>query len=436
MSISFNSTPNPGNPVATQSLFPNWLLNPIGSEYAADRGYDTTMHIQRDVFESIVDSIPAEFAIFPLMFSKPVVKRPLDEFTWTERLWPRPLLTANAGVGGGATQTIVLTAGGVGGVVVNDQIVYEDNTHGIVTVVNMGANSITVIPLNGAPNLPAVVAGDTFTIHNAPIADGMATPIHFDRMTTVAYTNYISLGKRNKRWTTMTALKYKNAGTTDYFEKDAREINELSMQDMFAMFINGVKGEATITPIAGTGLTAGSFNGKTNWGLFPFMQANGAQHATSTPATIEADFETLAFSTNYQTPNSPRIILGSPRALYAVSKYLKDPIRFSPNDRIFDLNLYEYKFGEMRFVPMSCPLFERRSNLFPPSFENRLIILDPNKIDYVCMEGYEPMAMGNTGSMHVSQGGYNDFIDYWLQYMVSMMMHTVDGSFWIDLTNL
>lgn len=433
-SISFNATPNVANPAATQSLFPDWLVNPIGSEYAAQYGRDTTLHLQRAIFSNIVDAIPAQFSVFKLLFQKPYEYVADDVFTWTERLFPRPLLRANAGVAGGATQNIVLTTNNV--VVVNDVIVYPDNTHGIVTAVNNATNTITVAPFNGAANLPAVNANDLFVIESASIADGMDSFVHFDRMTTVNYTNYIGRGQRNRRWTTMTAQKYKNNGTTNYFEKDAKELMELAMQDMFARFINGQKGEHNITVPAGAGLTAGTFIAKSNWGIFPFMQQNGAMRATSSPATLEADFKQLAFNSNYKNVNVPRFILGTDRALHAMSSFMKDPVRYTPSDKAYDLDLDVYKIGTMRFIPMVIPMFEARSFMFPAAFENRLLVLDLDSITPVCMRGFEPMMIRNTGSQHKSNGGYNDFIDYFIEYMISMKMENVDGNFYIDLINI
>lgn len=433
-STSFNATPNPSNPAATQSLYPDWLLNPIGSEYAAQFGRPSTIHLQQAIFRTIVDKIPAQFAMFKILFNKSPEYVSDDVFTWTERLWPRPLLRASAGVGGGATQAIVLTTNNVA--VVNDIIVYPDNTHGVITAVNNATNTVTVAPFNGAANLPAVVAGDTFVIESAKIADGMNDRAHYDRMTTVKYTNYIGMGQRNKRWTTMTAQKYKNNGTTDYFEKDAKELMELSMQDMFAIFINGQKGEVPVSPIADAALTAGTFMAKSSWGVFPFMQQNGAMHATSSPATLEADFTALAFNSNYKNVNAPRFILGTDKALHAMSTFMKDPVRYTPSDKTYDLDLDVYKIGTMRFIPMVVPLFEARSYMFPAAFENRLMVLDLDSIVPVCMTGYEPMFVYNTGSQHKHNGGDNDYIDYAIQYMTSMKMVNVDGNFWIDLINI
>ena len=50
--------------------------------------------------------------------------------------------------------------------------------------------------------------------------------------------------------------------------------------------------------------------------------------------------------------------------------------RYTPSDRLADLNLYEYKIGDMRFVPVAVELFKEVA-CFPADFKNRIFVLDP-----------------------------------------------------------
>ncbi len=432
---SYTATPNPVNPAATQALFPNWLANPIGSDYAANYSYDQTVHLKRSVNATIVQNFPAQYNIFRIIFSKPVIYKPLDEWTWTEQNWPRAAITSTGIVAGGATQAIVVQAGQTAHVVPNDLVYYPDDTTGIVTSVDAATSTINVAAPTGG-TLTALVANDMVIAGPPVIADGQNFGSHYDRAVTVQYSNYIMMGERRNRWTTMTALKYKNAGNTDYFEKDMKLKQDLAYQDVFQQFFNGQKGEVSVTAPAGTGLTGGTYKAKLSWGVFPFMQANGAQHTTTTLSTIEADFRTLAFNTNYKNVNVPRFILGTDKALAALDQVLKNPIRYNPSDEIYNMGLKEYELGTMRFVKMVCPLFETRANLFPKSWENRLLILDLDTIDPVCMEGYQMFEHGNTSTQYIGNGGPNDYIDYWIRYMVSMQMTNVDSSFYIDILGI
>jgi hypothetical protein len=434
-SQSYNATPNVVNPAATQGLFPLWLTNPIGSQYAAQYGYDTTLHLNRVVHETITKSIPAQFGVIKMFFDKTPEYVNSDEHTWTEKLWSRPLLRVQVGAGAGSPSTITLTAGGAAEVEVNQVVVLPNNTHALVTAKNLGAGTITLSAFNGAGNLPVIGAGDVIIVQAQPIADGQNFFSGYSRIRTINYTNFITRGQRNKRWTTDTALKYQHSGKTNFFDLDLEELMELAMQDVMSLFINGQKGEITVTPQADAALTAGGYQAKMNWGMFPFMQQNGAMWAVSSPATLEADFKELAFNTNYKNVNVPRFILGTDRALNLLSTIWKDPVRYAPNDTIASLDLTQYSIGTMKFIPVVVPLFEERSGMFPAAFANRLIVVDFDSIKPVVMKGTEPLKAQNTGNQHKHYGGYNDFIDYYVEYRVGMEFRTVAGSFWIDLIN-
>ncbi len=429
---NFTPTPSQVQPSAGQAPNGSWLLNPQGSPYAGQYNYNQSLLIKREIQKAIYDAIPAQFKVMRLLLARPMIYKSDDVFTYLERTWHRTALKASAGVGGGATQSIVLTAGGTSNVSINDEIVYPDNTHGIVTSVVPATSTITVAAQTGEV-LPAVSAGDLFVIQDAVIADGLNFFSNYSRMTFVERTNYIQLFRRNKRWTRMEIQKHKNAGNTDYYEKDMNELMEIIYNDAFATFINGKKGEFSIT-VPGTSTSAG--RAKTADGIFPMLQRAGVQHASSSPSTLVSDFKQLAFSTNYKNPDNPRFIIGTNKVLHELSKAWKDPIRYAPNDTIAALDLEMYKFGSMKYVPMSCELFRQVSYLFPADFENRLLVLDLEAINPVCMQGYEAFEMETTDVNNVKNGGYNDFIDWTVQGMISCQVNNPDGHFYIDVTSL
>lgn len=436
MSNSYVATPSAVNPAAVYGLYPSWLLNPIGSDYAAQYGYTSTNQIAQVIQETIIDSIPKQWSALKVFLGKDAKYKGNKEYTWVEKLWQRPVLYAAAGTGAAASQTITLTSGGSGHIVINDLITYPNNNQGIVTAVSTTANTMTVACLNGAPNLPAVSTNDRFTITAAPISDGHNSFIHYDRSTTVEYTNWMLRGQRNKKWDTVTAQIWKNQGITDYFEKDAADLMQECYRDMFIVYMNGTKGEMDITVPAGTGLTAGTFKARMGDGVFPFMQKYGAMHATSSPATLEADFKTLAFATNYESVGATRIVMGTDRVLHMLSTIWKDPVRYAPNDTIASLDLSEYKFGTMRFVPVVVPQFELGTGMFPEAFSKRLIVLNPDTIYPTGLQGFQTITAGHTGDQLKGNGGYNDYIDYWCEYWVGLQMTTVGSSFYIDMTTI
>jgi hypothetical protein len=432
--FSYTPTPNIANPSAVQAPFAGWLSNAFGSEFAGLYGYPETIHLNRVVSQKIIENFPAQYNLFRLVYSKPIEYKNSDEWSWTEKSWIRPLiLTAStASVVAGTTQVIPLTAGGSSMTTINDLVTYPDNTKGNVIGVDLTANTITVSAKTGS-TLPAISGTVRLTIGSPIIADGMNDFYHFDRQVTSTFTNYVMRGQRNKRWTRTDLLKYMNSATTDFLEKDTKEQMMFAQQDVFFQFMNGDKGQFKLVTTSGGSQV---YPAKSNWGVFPFMKYNGSQHCASSPSTILSDFKTIAFNTNYKNVDVPRFIVGTDKSLDTLSSILKNPIRYNPNDMVFNMNLEEYKIGSMKFVPMSMPLFEQRSQMFPASFENMLMVLDIESIKPVCMKGLEPFMVRDTAHLSKEQGGREDYIDWFIEYNISMEMNNSDGSYWVDLIGI
>jgi len=427
---AYVAVPSPVQPTNVQSPAP-WNLNADGSEYAAAYGYDTTSLIKRAIAEAIYDAVPAKYKALRLLFDRPIDYEASDVFTYMEKTFGRTALRdSGGGVAGGATQTITLTTGGGKNVTMNKIIVYPNNRKGIVTGVT--GDQITVKRFNGESNLPTVNAGDYFSIQGSVIADGMNFLTHYDRMSKIERFNYVQLMHRDKRWTRKEMQKFANLGTTNYFELDKKEQMDLLLGDMFASFWNGQRGEVDVT-VPGT---ANVYKAMTMGGLFPLMVAAGCANATGvTEATLQAAFENLAFQTDYKSEGGVRFIFAQNSLLYALSKAWKETgIRYTPNDKIGDLNLMEYRIGDMRFVPVATELFKELS-MFPADFKNRILVLDLDTIKPVCMRGYEPIEMGQTSPKGVN-GSINDYTEWWIQGMLSLKFNNPLSSFYIDTVGI
>ena len=419
-------------PTSAQSPFNNQNLNPQGSNYAdAVNNYEETLLIQRAIVRDIIDATPQKYKLLRLFFDKPVDFQNLDEFSYLEKTFGRTALIAGNSPASASTQHIELTT--TGNITENKIIVYPDNTHAIVKTVTLsgGVDHIDVIPVNGGANLPTVTAGDVFAIQGGLIADGMNFFMHFDRMSTIERYNYVMLLQRDKRWTRMEMQKHLNAGITNYLDMDKKEQAELLYQDMFISFLNGVRGEFNIT-VPGT---ANVYKAKSMGGVFPMMVAAGSAHTDSTPATLLSDFESLAFATDYKSEGGVRLILGTPKALYNFDKLWKEPgIAYTPNDQFADLNLKEYRIGDMRFVKMPMQVFQEPS-MFPASWANRILVLDMDTIQPVCMRGYMPIELGETPDKK-SGGSREDFKEWWMQACLSLRFNNPLSSFYMDIAGL
>ena len=430
---SYIATPNPTQPNLVQSPAP-WNLNAIGDEYATAYSRDTTSLIRRAIAFAIYDAVPAKYKVMRLLFDKPVRYVASDVFTYMEKTFGRTVLqhiTSDV-VATGSTQSIELTSGGAANVTKNKIIVYPTNRKAVVTSVDTGTDIITVKILNGQANLPALSGDEYFAIQTSVIADGQNFLTHYDRMKKVERYNYLQLMHRDKRWTRKEMQKFANLQTTNYMDLDKKEQLDLLLQDMFASLWNGERAEADVTNPEGSGV----YKAKTMGGIYPLMVSAGSSNSTGVTASqLKDTFETLAFATNYKAAGATRFIFGVDQLLYELSKEYKETgMRYKPNDKIADLNLMEYRIGDMRFVPVSTELF-RESSLFPVTWSRRIFILDLDTIQPVCMTGYEPIEMGQTAPMGVS-GSINDYTEWWIQGMLSLQFNNPLSSFYIDTTGI
>ena len=112
----------------------------------------------------------------------------------------------------------------------------------------------------------------------------------------------------------------------------------------------------------------------------------------------------------------------------------EDGIYYSPNDKIADLNLMQYNIGDMKFVKVPMQVFQE-SSMFPISWANRIIVLDMDTIQPVCMRGYLPIEMGETPDK-ATGGAREDYKEWWMQACLSLMFNNPLSSFYIDITGL
>jgi hypothetical protein len=428
---TYHAVPSPVEPTLAQSPT-SANLNPVGDEYSSEtsRTASETDLIKRDIAYAIFDAVPAKYKIFRLLFDKPVEFVGNDVFTYMEKTFGRTALKASAITAGGATVAITVPTPTGNNVTENTIIVFPDNTKAV--VISQTATLVTVGPLTGKGNLPAVAVNDYFSIQGPVIADGLNYLSHFDRMSKVERYNYVQLMERDKRWTRMEQQKFANLGVTNYFDLDKQEQMQLLLQDMFCAFWNGERGEAQIQIHGAATYTYG----KTMGGIYPLMVAAGCATSSGvTAATLKEVFEALAFQTDYKSEGGVRFIFAQNALLYELSKAWKEiGTRYTPNDKIADLNLNEYRIGDMRFVPVATELFKEIS-MFPATWKSRIFVLDLDTISPVCMTGYQPIETGQT-SPKGQNGSVQDWTDWWLQGMLSIKFNNPLSSFYIDTTGI
>lgn len=417
-------TPGIGN-----APFGNVNTNPQASNYGLQSGYSAqeSILIAKAIKEAIFDAAPEQYNALKLVFEKDFEEYNNDEFEYLENTFGRSALEANstataqAAVAGAVqTQTFALTAATITHVGIDELIIYPDGSRGIVRVVS--GNNVTVESYTSL-GLPAVAVGDIFSIQSTVYGDGMDTFSNYERLETITRYNYIQQFLRACRWGRVELLKYQNSGTTDFLDKDKKEKMRQLRTDLFNSFFNGVRGEVRLA----NGLPA-----KTMGGIYPTMVAAGSMTAQPTIAGLRSAFETLAFKTNYKKEGGTRMIYATDEMLYEISKIFKDPgLRYTPSDTVANMNLFEYKIGTMRFVPVPCELFKEQS-CFTKDWNRKVLVIDQETIAPVKMKGLPSMFSGTTLDKG-SNGTREGFKDWYTEANLSLRFNNPLGSFWLDV---
>lgn len=421
-----NKTYAPG---AGNSPFGNLPANPQSANYITDSGYSATgtILLRKAIEEAIYSAVPQQYYALKLLFQKQFKDVLSDEFEYLEKTFGRTPLTVtttasavSASAGAEVTQVIPMSSDSITRIAINDIICYPDGTKAIVR--SFSGNNVTVAS-NTSVGLPAIAATDVFSIGGPLMGDGDNAFYHFDRMQTVTRYNYVQTNMtRVSRWANIELIKYKNLGTTDYLEKNKAETMEQLRTDLFVTLFNGTKGEFK---------TSSTIPAKTTGGIFPSMVAAGSMSGNPTTASLVSQFKTLAFKTNYKQEGGTRMIYGTPELLHELSGAFKDPgLRYAPNDSISSMDLKQYEFGGMKFVPVPCQLFNEQS-CFPATWQRKLLILDQETIQPVKLKGLPAFDSGST--LDLQQGSRDDFKDWWVKANIGVQFNNPLASFTLDV---
>jgi len=420
---------NTYTPGAGNSPFGNLQANPESANYITDSGYGATGQnlLRKAIKEAIFDAAPEQYNALKLVFEKQIQEVNLDEFEFLEHTFGRTALEATSAPvavvavpGSEVTQVIAMTAASITHVGLDLILVYPNGAKAIVR--SIAGLNVTVASLTSV-GLPAVAAGDIFSIQSTIYGDGASDFKNYERMETVTRYNYVQLFLRACRWSRVEMLKHENAGTTNYMALDKAEKMKQLRTDLFVSFFNGTRGEFQ---------TASTIPAKAMGGIYPTMVAAGSMTANPTTAGLRAAFETLAFKTNHKKEGGVRMIYGTDEILYEISKVFKDPgLRYAPNDTIANMNLFEYKIGSMRFVPVSCELFKEQA-CFPASWQRKLLVLDQETVTPIKMKGLPEVDSGST-LMKGNNGTREGFKDWYVEGNLSLRFNNPLASFTIDV---
>lgn len=410
--------------------FGNVPANPQAANYITDSGYGATgtILLQKAIERAIYSSVPEQYYALKLLFQKTFQDKGSDEFEYLEKTFGRTALTSTAtasavaaSAGAEVTQVIAMSSDSVTRIQLNDIIMYPDNVSKAI-VRSISSLNVTVAS-HTSLGLPAVASGDVFSVQGAFMADGESAFYNYSRMQTVTRYNYIQFFLRAARWNRIELQKYINLGTTDYLDKDKLEKMEQLRTDLFVTFFNGTRGEFK--------MSSGN-PGKTTAGIYPSMLAAGSMTGNPTTAGIVSTFKNLAFKTNYKQEGGTRMIYGTPEMIHEISKAFKDPgTRYAPNDTVSSMDLKQYEFGGMKFVPVTCQLFQEQS-AFPAAWQRKILVVDQTAIQPVKMKGIPAIDSGETLDKGPN-GTREGFKDFYVEGQLGVQFNNPLGSFYMDI---
>ena len=412
--------------------FGNLQANALGSDYALNSAYgaSTTDLISRSVREAIFDAAPAKYNILKLLFEQPFETVDTDEVYYREQTFGRSPLVANAitaaqagVVGNTVTGNYTVTAATITNITLDMVVGFNDaqNLKGIVRAI---VGNVLSIESNTSMGLPAAAVGDILIPMSTFRTDGQSLFQTYQRVQTIERYNYLQGFLRARRWGVIELKKFENRAVTNYLDKDRDELMKQLRLDVFATFVNGTRGEFR---------TAVGEPGKTMGGFWPTMQAAGSASATTTTAGLQATLEALAFATDYKSEGGVRFIVAVPRLINEVNKLYKQVLtRYTPSDKIADLELDELRFGGLRFVFVPCMLLQEPS-LFPLSFSSKIFVLDLETIKPCQMKGIPSFNIGGTLMMEGPNGSREQFKDLYVEAHMSLIMDNPLSSFSIDV---
>lgn len=398
MALTDNYTPPAIGPsTADASAYQNKNMNPYGPSggYADtyNQGYEVPF-LERMVYSTIFDASDQQFSDlkFLEMGGMPELCKS-DEFEFYEMGESRTAITITANTAGGTIQTLTVSDSDV--VSVDYQVLYPNGTIGVVYEITNGTTIKVKQMTAPAPALPAVVANDTLALLSNVSADGLNYISTYFRQDTVRRTNYCQIFSRATRFSRAEQYKFQNNSYLPGYYQEQLDRNLLELRkDVGNLFWNGQKGQVQL---ASTGASIVSTDGvaKTTGGVYPAMTNAGSFVQNTTLANFVNMFEQMVTETEYGPYGATRPLFLTPSLATLLSKeYKGNLLRYSPNDRVADMELSQVNLGSSKVVFAPMKRFSDNS-CFPQSFANAAFLMDMKNIRPVYFGAY-PFNSGKT----------------------------------------
>lgn len=410
-------------------------------------GAVVTPHLERYIFNKIMGTEPEPYfaSLRLFMFGQTPVEVPLDQYTWSEKPSQRYALNADDGASPVGTE-IVAAIPGVSGayqtydipipdadlpyVALNNDIMFRNQGYGTIIAKTTGSPSTITVRSLVSAGLPAVLQGDRLPLMGEIRADGMENIVNVQRISTVERSNYVATFMRSTKWGRKEQLNWKNGGTTDYMEKNEREV----MLDLkYDALVNFWAGKKEMRLLAGNTDYAKGMDG-----IDPQMRAGGSATATTSLGNLIATFESMGHNTNYQARSGTRYVFARQELLTILSKEYKSlQTRYTPNDMVANMDLDKIKYGGQNYVLVPVEPFGD-VNYFQTDWADRMYVIDTGCVQTIKQKGLPFMDINGMMDNHLQSFRDNprslrDYKVWSAEINISLKMYEPRGSYIITV---
>ena len=382
----------------TQNFQPNnnYNLTFPGSPLASLPGFSTTMLLGPSVDPNIIESYNKQFT--STMYLMSLAKKELAGKTdqWFEEPYLEAPVVVRANVGasnnGGSglvTQAIPITDASYSTVVADHKLLYPDGvTNAVVTSVTGSAGSYVanVTSYNGQ-SLPALTTGEELGNSGPRNSDGQALPTSTFRSSVVQFSNWMEdLGYFACGWDPRDAVEWGNIGTTDFKEKDMKNVTKRFFNAITQTVFMSQGGITTLNSGRQSYSTKGMFQQQTDAGV-------GVTDVTAgncIDALREAIYDIII-----DEGGNDFVLAGPPRLLNKFGLGEKsERLRYQVGDKTYDSTLTRYEFFDGHSVtPLAMPQWENRG-LYTDSMYQDLILFRRNDVKLTYMRNWPMFSRG------------------------------------------
>lgn len=364
---------------------PNNLYNTgaFGSPDTIANSGTQTLLLAPEVDPRIIESFPSMFTDVAFLMSLPTTVATSLNPNWAEQPYLVAPLGVRANVGSpglNTVQVVPITDATRLLVGVNDKVLYPDGQNGLVVAVDttLGAATATVRPIVGG-TLPALTTDDILGNRGPATADGVSdVPTVFDPQI-AGFNNVIEVvGPNAVRWDPMQLAEWEQTGTTDFVT--------VKMSSAYKRFLVGLHQTVWMSQRGTIALTGGQTARFTSG--FLEQQANsGVPNQPCTPATFLDVIRNTIFDTAL-TGESERVVFATRRVLNIISTAVKaDKIRYTPADKRWNLDIYEYEFTGHKLILVPMDQWEDTGS-YGNIMRNQVVMCNKSDLSLKHMTGF------------------------------------------------